>query len=34
MGPFVYAVFVTFSIGIVYALLKMVLDDESPNLIG
>ncbi len=30
----VYAVFVTFSIGVVYTLIKTVIDDESPNLIG
>jgi len=30
----VYAVFVTFSIGVIYAFIKTVIDDESPNLIG
>ena len=30
----VYVVFVTFSIGVIYALIKTVIDDESPNLIG
>ncbi len=34
MGSLAYAVFVTFSIGFVYAFMKTVLDDESPNLIG